>query len=100
MQKGDLKVIPGEITTDNRLNDHRAPPPANDQQYCQGITINKAFQLFIRTERLNLSGLLQANAFQFNIVIFMKRALPMNNQKKPYGLPLEACRLNCLLMWD
>jgi hypothetical protein len=67
IHKGPFTRYAWGISTDNRLNHHPVAPPGINQQAWQGRKINEASQLFIRTERQNLVGFPQVNAFLFTI---------------------------------
>jgi dimethylamine monooxygenase subunit A len=83
IQKGPFTRYAWGIATDNRLNHHPVAPPGIEQKYWQGRAVNKATQLFIRTERQNLVGFPKSNAFLFTIrTYFYEVNLLENDEKK------------------
>ena len=70
------------IATDTRLNHHPIPPPDKDDSYWQGRAHHKNNGWFIRTERQNLVGLAETNAFLFTIRTYFYRVDELNQQEK------------------
>lgn len=56
------------VSTDMRLNHHPEPPPAVDAATWHGRSVNNSdYKFYIRTERQNLVGFPEAEAFLFTI---------------------------------
>lgn len=70
------------IATDTRLNHHPIPPPDKDLNHWQGRTHQKNNGWFIRTERQNLVGLAEVNAFLFTIRTYFYHIDELNQQEK------------------
>lgn len=70
------------IATDARLNHHPMAPPGTDNNNWQGRAHHKSNGWFIRTERQNLVGLGQVNAFLFTIRTYFYRVDELNRQEK------------------
>lgn len=70
------------VATDTRLNHHPIPPPDKDTANWQGRTHHENNGWFIRTERQNLIGLAQVNAFLFTIRTYFYRVDELNYQEK------------------
>lgn len=81
--KGPFTRFAWGISTDKRLNHHPEPPAGIDLKEWQGRQINEDAELYIRTERQNLIGFPEVNAFLFTIrtYFYEVRALE-NNEKK------------------
>lgn len=78
------------IATDSRLNHHPTAPRDKDIANWQGRTHHKNNGWFIRTERQNLVGLAEANAFLFTIRTYFYRVDELSQQEK--NLLLKALR--------
>lgn len=70
------------IATDTRLNHHPMAPPDKDHSNWQGRTHHKNNGWFIRTERQNLVGLADVNAFLFTIRTYFYRVDELNQQER------------------
>ncbi|WP_153796523.1 heme-dependent oxidative N-demethylase family protein [Foetidibacter luteolus] len=83
VHKGPFTRFAWGIATDNRLNHHPQPPPGIDADWWQGRKIDAHAQLYIRTERQNLVGFPETNAFLFTIrTYFYPVALLENHEKR------------------
>lgn len=68
IQKGPFTRFAWGISTDNRLNHHPSPPPGIDSSYWNGrLEGNDSTKFYVRTERQNLVGFAEENAFLFTI---------------------------------
>src|SRR5690606_24022878 len=65
--KGPYTRFAWGIATDTRLNHHPEPPSGVNISDWQGRNIEKDHPLFVRTERQNLIGFPEVNAFLFTI---------------------------------
>jgi hypothetical protein len=70
------------IATDARLNHHPIPPPNKDETNWQGRIHQKNNGWFIRTERQNLVGLAEVNAFIFTIRTYFYPVEELNREEK------------------
>lgn len=70
------------IATDTRLNHHPAAPPDKDIFSWQGRIHHENNGWFIRTERQNLVGLAETNAFLFTIRTYFYRVDELSQQEK------------------
>lgn len=70
------------VATDSRLNHHPIAPPDRDNTNWQGRTHDENNGWLIRTERQNLIGLTEANAFLFTIRTYFYRVHELNPQEK------------------
>ena len=70
------------IATDTRLNHHPIAPPDKDNSNWQGRTHHKNNGWLIRTERQNLVGRAEVNAFIFTIRTYFYRVDELNQQEK------------------
>ena len=82
IQKGPFTRYAWGIATDNRLNHHPEAPPGINKQQWQGRAIDGHSQLYIRTERQNLVGFPQVNAFMFTIRTYFYEVNQLNNNEK------------------
>jgi dimethylamine monooxygenase subunit A len=83
ISKGPFTRYAWGISADNRLNHHPVAPAGINQQAWLGRKINDASRLFIRTERQNLVGFPQVNAFLFTIrTYFYEVSLLQDGEKK------------------
>ena len=82
IQKGPFTRYAWGIATDNRLNHHPEAPPGINKQQWQGRAIDEHSQLYIRTERQNLVGFPQVNAFMFTIRTYFYEVTQLNNNEK------------------
>ncbi|MFT3945366.1 MAG: DUF3445 domain-containing protein [Agriterribacter sp.] len=68
IQKGPFTRFAWGIATDKRLNHHPVAPPGIDSDYWNGrLEGSDATKFYIRTERQNLVGFAEQNAFLFTI---------------------------------
>ncbi|HVM88179.1 MAG TPA: DUF3445 domain-containing protein [Puia sp.] len=67
VQKGPFTRFAWGISTDDRLNHHPVPPPGANAEEWYGRKPGDTEKIFIRTERQNLIGFPDANAFLFTI---------------------------------
>ncbi|MFT3751186.1 MAG: DUF3445 domain-containing protein [Agriterribacter sp.] len=68
IQKGPFTRFAWGIATDNRLNHHPVPPPGTDSDYWNGrLKGDDLTKFYVRTERQNLVGFAEENAFLFTI---------------------------------
>ncbi len=70
------------IATDTRLNHHPISPPDKDDSHWQGRAHHKNNGWYIRTERQNLVGLAETNAFLFTIRTYFYRVDELDQQEK------------------
>ncbi len=82
IQKGPFTRFAWGIATDDRLNHHPDPPPGIMQEDWQGRRIDEAAQLYIRTERQNLLGFPDCNAFLFTIRTYFYEVDKLENNEK------------------
>jgi hypothetical protein len=82
IHKGPFTRYAWGIATDNRLNHHPVSPPGIGQQTWHGRAINEASHLYIRTERQNMVGFPQANAFLFTIRTYFYEVSLLENAEK------------------
>ncbi len=83
VQKGPFTRFAWGISTDDRLNHHPEPPPGINKTKWEGRRINNAAKLYIRTERQNLIGFPEVNAFLFTIrTYFYEVDLLEDHEKK------------------
>ncbi|MFT4153430.1 heme-dependent oxidative N-demethylase family protein [Parafilimonas sp.] len=82
VQKGPFTRFAWGIATDNRLNHHPEPPPSINKTAWEGRQINDAARLFIRTERQNMIGFPEVNAFLFTIRTYFYEADDLNDYEK------------------
>lgn len=79
------------IATDTRLNHHPEPPPGVDTEEWKGRTHKKAQTWYIRTERQNLIGFQEVNAFVFTIRTYFYPVDDLNvNEKAMLVLALKS----------
>lgn len=68
IQKGPFTRFAWGIATDDRLNHHPTPPPGIDDNYWNGrLRGDGSTKFYVRTERQNLVGFAEENAFIFTI---------------------------------
>lgn len=68
IQKGPFTRFAWGIATDNRLNHHPTPPAGIDSEFWNGrLEGDDSTKFFVRTERQNLVGFSEENAFLFTI---------------------------------
>ena len=82
VQKGPFTRFAWGIATDNRLNHLPEAPPGIHQQDWNGRRIDEAARLYIRTERQNLVGFPQCNAFLFTIRTYFYEVEQLANHEK------------------
>jgi hypothetical protein len=70
------------VATDTRLNHHPIAPLGKDNINWQGRTHHETNGWFIRTERQNLVGLAEVNAFLFTIRTYFYRMDELTQQEK------------------